>query len=421
MILILGFIGFFYIESEMEKEAPGWNFDPEFISDVSSSHKLDGNKYIEGKGRLPASIPIDINLIGLPVWVVGLPYRNGIFLAVLLSNGEIQTFIMNGDQVQVLNIQQSKISTERSPVLVRTGDSFQFLEVLDDKASKLSSPLFLDSIDTLLYIEENGDLIAWKGNKVERLDVDALPDSQILHDGQERVLLYSGRTTSYKHGILGDIIEASRITIIDADEMKLIQEIKLNPPDVFEGLFPIWIDIDQDNMREIITTVSNPISGARLVLYDDTGEVLMEGPPVGTGRRWRHQLAYAPFQSNGEFEIVDVLTPHIGGSVEFYSFETNSLKISASIPGYSTHSIGSRNLDMAMAGDFDGDGGVELLVPSQDFGEIAAIKHVENYALNIWHLSLDGKLSTNIAAIKNSKNRIVVACGTDQNLLRIWS
>ena len=42
--------------------------------------------------------------------------------------------------------------------------------------------------------------------------------------------------------------------------------------------------------------------------------------------------------------------------VEFFQLENNELRIVAQVPGYTSHIIGSRNLDMALAGDFDGDG-----------------------------------------------------------------
>ena len=44
------------------------------------------------------------------------------------------------------------------------------------------------------------------------------------------------------------------------------------------------------------------------------------------------------------------------------------------VPGFRSHKIKSRNLDMAVAGDFHGDGRVELLVPNQTLDEIGGIR-----------------------------------------------
>ena len=81
-----------------------------------------------------------------------------------------------------------------------------------------------------------------------------------------------------------------------------------------------------------------------------------------------------PLWPNGELELVDVLTPHLGGVVEFYRWEGDQLKVVAQIAGYTSHVIGTRNLDMAAAGDFDGDGYVELLLPNQARTELGAIR-----------------------------------------------
>ncbi|MDQ3999518.1 MAG: hypothetical protein M3283_00640 [Actinomycetota bacterium] len=68
--------------------------------------------------------------------------------------------------------------------------------------------------------------------------------------------------------------------------------------------------------------------------------------------RWRHLLAAGPFDQGGEVELAEIRMHHAGGKIEFYrpDFETGELKIAASVSGYTTHRIYSRNLDMARAG-----------------------------------------------------------------------
>ncbi len=156
--------------------------------------------------------------------------------------------------------------------------------------------------------------------------------------------------------------------------VEVVWSVRLPDGDVVEGIAPISNDLDGDGIREIPVTVSNSRTGARLIVFNDAGEPIAFGPAVGRGSRWRHQLAVAPFGASGEVEIVDVLTPHIGGIVEFYRLENDILKVVVKIPGFRSHKIGSRHLDMAVAGDFDGDGRVELLVPIQTLDEIGGIK-----------------------------------------------
>jgi hypothetical protein len=76
----------------------------------------------------------------------------------------------------------------------------------------------------------------------------------------------------------------------------------------------------------------------------------------------------APFGPNGELEVADVVTPAIGGTVEFYRWEEDALSLVAGTGDYTSHVIGTRYLDMAVASDFDGSGySSMLLLPNQAY------------------------------------------------------
>jgi hypothetical protein len=115
-----------------------------------------------------------------------------------------------------------------------------------------------------------------------------------------------------------------------------------------EGIAPIWTDLTGDGGREIIVTLSDPEGGARLAVYSEAGEQLAVGSAIGRGYRWRHQLVVAPFGPTGDLELADVMTPHIGGIVEFFQLAGDRLKLIAQTSGYSSHVLGSRNLDMRL-------------------------------------------------------------------------
>ena len=119
-------------------------------------------------------------------------------------------------------------------------------------------------------------------------------------------------------------------------------------------------------------------------------------------------------------ELVDVLTPHLGGIVEFYQLDGNQLIIVAKMAGYTSHVIGTRNLDLAAAGDFDGDGQVELLLPNQSLSELGAIHRTLDGAEVEWSLSLDSKITTNIGTVTLSGERIAMGLGLENGILRIW-
>ena len=88
--------------------------------------------------------------------------------------------------------------------------------------------------------------------------------------------------------------------------------------------------------------------------------------------------------------------------------------------GYSTHRIGSRNLDAALAGDLDDDGRSELLLPSQDNGRLDVVKRVLSGSEVVHSVELGGRLSTNIAAFSTG-GRVAFAFGTDRRELYVYS
>jgi hypothetical protein len=196
--------------------------------------------------------------------------------------------------------------------------------------------------------------------------------------------------------------------------------ITMNNHMVIEGIAPIWTDLNGDGTHDIIITASNPQYGAQLIVYSDTGQLIATGPNIGQGFRWRHQIAVAPFGVNRELEIVSVRTPHLGGVVEFSRLESNKLITVAELPGYTSHIIGSRNLDMAAVGDFDSDGYIELLLPNQSRSKLAAIRRIEDKAKEVWSLPLDAPLNTNLGAVSLLDGGIAIGVGMENGILRIW-
>ena len=156
------------------------------------------------------------------------------------------------------------------------------------------------------------------------------------------------------------------------------------------------------------------------MIYDENGTIIAEGPAIGKGYRWRHQLAVAPFGENGELELAAVRTPHIGGVVEFYRLNGDDLQIAAELYGFSSHEIGSRNLNMAAAGDFDGDGRTELLVPDLTMTTLRGIRRHGDGADEVWFVPVEGKITTNLAAATLLNGSMIVGVGRADGVLRLW-
>jgi hypothetical protein len=291
--------------------------------------------------------------------------------------------------------------------------------------SRLTHPIFFENARHL-SIAQNGDLVYVRdGTEQSRIALNIQPDARIVVNENGQIAAYANATNErYVHGIMGDDVEGSSLVILEIrdDKLEIFTQIDLEGDAVYEGLSPIWADVDGDTMLDLITTVSDGQNGARIRVYRLTydGLRIAEGQAIGTPHRWLHQLAFAPFGVNGEMELVDVLTPHIGGVVRFYQFNGREMEVVAQIAGYTSHVIGSRNLDMAVAGDFNGDGRSEIVLPSQDRTRIAGIQHNENGAEVVWELPLDGVLSTNLAAVHRQDGTLALAAGTEDGRLRVW-
>lgn len=228
---------------------------------------------------------------------------------------------------------------------------------------------------------------------------DAVP---IKIDGKTFIL--TDPTTEYKHGVLGDTIEAKTLSIIEGINIDVINF----SPQVFEGLYPLVADVNGDGEKEIITTLSGNGAGAQIVVYSQTGVRLVSTLALPSG--WRHVLTVAPFGPNREIELVDISKPHVLREVEFFQYRESTLVKVASIQGYSTHKIGSRNLKIFEVAEIDGR--YLLLVPTADFRSVAAIGRTPSGVEEVWRIWIgeevesiffgEGKLEVNGKLFKGS-------------------
>jgi endonuclease YncB( thermonuclease family) len=382
----------------------------------------DGNRLVPGKGALPGVEPLDIPLDGRPQWLVAAPMGEGSVWVGVLADGRVQAFHVVGRGVTPVAIEPDQLPPGMPPLLRVTDDVPSLVANPTDQASPLTHPVVLPaSGEPLAFIEADGDLVIWNGEEVGRLAANALPDARLLVDESARILLLTDPTTSYDHGVLGDGAEATSISLIEtAPTPRVARRIELPPPNVVEGIAPIWTDLTGDGGREIIVTLSDAEGGARLAVYSEAGEQLAVGSAIGRGYRWRHQLVVAPFGPTGDLELADVMTPHLGGIIEFFQLAGDRLKLMSQTSGYSSHVLGSRNLDMAVAGDFDGDGRVELLLPDQERASLGAVRRVPGGAEVAWGVLVGERISTNLATVAFPDGTLAVGVGHDGDRLRLW-
>jgi len=350
-----------------------------------TDQQVTGNRVAAGCGPLGGDV-VDVEIAGTPSWVIPDPSDNGDSWFVVLDDGSVDHVIAPA------GLAPSVVRGVTAPL--QPGEPPAALAMDDGQV------LFGSALDPAAWFE------------------DRLPGTRVveLPDGVQAAL--TGPTPRYAHGVLGDELEASAITLLDTAGGSTVIEVAGS--DVIEGLSPIVADLDGDGTPEIVVTVSNAEVGARLVAYGLDGEVVAESDPIGRGYRWLHQVAAGSLGAAGEIEVVVVRTPHIGGVVETYRLIDGRLELAASQAGYSSHRLGSSNLDMALLADADGDGRLDVVVPTQDMTALGVLARTVDGFEEVASLPLDGQLVTNVAAATDAGGNLVLAAGTDDGRLRIY-
>jgi hypothetical protein len=381
----------------------------------------DGNRYVAGQAKIAPE-----NLVELPGdgstservgWIVGVADGDDVVLAVADDNGNLEGFRMSTGVVASETLNISVTSPGTPPALV-AGEGALVVMPPASSGALDTNALALES-GGLAFVSADGALIISDGPGNRRLEVDALVDGRLTVSSDRRMAVLVNPTDRYDHGVVGDRFEASGVVFVSLETQEVVSQMTYDE-DVIEGMVGMFADLDSDGIDEFILTVSNAESGARLVVLDDQARVVAESDPIGQSGRWRHQIAAAPFGPNGEIELVDVRTPHIRGVVEYFSMQNGRLELVASLEGYSSHTIRSRNLDMAVAFDADGDGQAELVVPNQGKDELAVLKRVGDGIEVIMTLPLDGVLSSNVMAVEAADGRVILVAATANGRLLIW-
>ena len=421
--------GIFILACVMMAAAPVQEAEPESGEADGGAYfaytyqRSDGNRLAEGKGLLPNVEPLDIPLDGQPRWLLAAPLNEGSVWVAVLADGRAQAFQVVGQEVTLVDITPSELPPGMPPLLKVEDGVPALVGLPSPDASAVTHPVVLSSPEgKLAFVGGTGDLVIQNNDgEIARLAVNALPDTRLLMDERQRLLLLTDPTTRYDHGVLGDKVEAGSVALVETEpEPRVMLRLVLPPELVAEGIAPLWADLSGDGKREIILTLSDAEQGAQVVVFDEAGGPLAGGSPAGQGYRWRHVVAVAPLGPDGELELVDVLTPHIGGVVEFYQLGDHRLEVFAELGEYGSHSLGSRNLDSAVVGDFDGDGQYELLVPGQSRRTLAAIRHSTDGAEEIWAVPVGGLMSTNVATVPLSDGMLGAGVGHNGQALRLW-
>ena len=228
---------------------------------------------------------------------------------------------------------------------------------------------------------------------------------------------YDEPTGRYDHAILGDAVEAGALVARDAAGTRF--RLRLPADQVFEDLTPRIADIDGDGRGDIVAIRSFLDRGASLVVYGIVGGRLRlraSSPPIGRAHRWLNIAGIADFDGDGSRDMAVVATPHIGGTLEFWSWQAGGLERTASAAGFSNHAIGSRALGLSAVVDVDGDGRPDLVLPDTRRRAVLIVRVEAGRIETIARVPLPGAIIHDIATVPTAEGVAFVA-GLDSGRL----
>lgn len=205
---------------------------------------------------------------------------------------------------------------------------------------------------------------AWR--ETARSTESVLPDArpqQVDMDGvlaaasDGHILVLGGPDAQrYRHAVLGDDVEATRVLYLERHGLEPLRTLTLPAPHVLEDIAPR--PIEWAGATGLLTVRSGPYGAQLAVVAADRAQrgaltLAALGEPIGMPNRWMAST------TDGR-RLLAVHTPHIGGVLHEYVGEGNALRAQRIADGYSTHALGSRELDLAAWA------GGALVLPGQD-------------------------------------------------------
>jgi hypothetical protein len=222
-------------------------------------------------------------------------------------------------------------------------------------------------------------------------------------------------TDRYRHGVLGDAIEAGSLVIERSDGR--IGTVTAGANAVFEDLWPRIVKLN--GVDRIVVVKSYLQRGSALAVIDaESMKIIAETPPIGHANAWLNPAGIADFDGDGTTDIAFVRQPHVAGLLQLWSWQDQQLKKVAEVRDASNHAIGSKAIGMSWTADFDADGHPDLAVPSLDRRSLRLIAFVPQVR-EIARVPLPARLVTNIGWTGTGRQLGLIAGLEDGRLIII--
>jgi hypothetical protein len=98
----------------------------------------DGNRYALGRGSLPSTEPIDIELEGRPSWVVSAAVGNDSIWVVVLDDGRTQAFRLSGRRHEPTIVEPDRLPPGMPPLLLIINGTAKLAVPPTDGGSRLT-------------------------------------------------------------------------------------------------------------------------------------------------------------------------------------------------------------------------------------------------------------------------------------------
>jgi hypothetical protein len=389
------------------------------------------NRVISGRGSFPRLVVL--SLAGdVPFrWVVSLPPKR---LAAIDAGGTLWIFGVTPTELQVLERYGEVASAEAPPAVAALGEGRKAVLAVSSegrllvwsegvlRAFDVGSPLSRftfpvpvnlggKSWDDLLAVAADGAVLLIGGlpsapRVVSRADAQALPDTRITVgsvDGTTPVqaVVLSEGTDRYRHGALGDKVEATSVTVIDvaANALAVRSRYVVKSPAVIEDLIAMLAPIGEGTRAALVMVKSVARQGSSVLVLgwrEGALDVLAEGPALGQSNRWVHVIAAADVTGDRVPALIAVNAPHVAGVLVAYERRAASLVPVAKALGYASHALGSRNEDQAVLADLSGTGRPEVILPRQSRDVLAGLELSNGRWEEQWALQLASPLQSNL-------------------------